>query len=99
MASEKNYENRIKAFLKSKGIYYFKMLGCSATRAGVPDIICCVNGKFVAIEVKAANGRPTPLQIMNIQEINRCGGMAIIVYPKDFENLKGIIEALLNERN
>lgn len=97
VASEKNFENRIKAFLKSKNIYFFKMLGCAATKAGVPDLICCVNGHFVAIEVKGEGGRASPLQLLNIKEINDCGGKAVLVYPNEFDKLKGFIEALLNE--
>ena len=55
------------------------------TRAGVPDILACVNGHFVAIEVKAENGKPTELQKWNVKQINKCKGVGLILYPKDWD--------------
>lgn len=97
MAGEKNYERRIKAFLKENGVYYFKMLGCAATRPGVPDLICCINGRFVAIEVKSETGRLTDLQKANIELIQQSGGIALATWPDDFPHLKKIIKDILNE--
>lgn len=98
MGSEKAYETKIKNYLKSRGIYYFKMYGCAATKAGVPDLICCINGRFVGIEVKAEKGRVSPLQKINIEQIQSCGGIALVSYPDEFGSLTEIIEGILNER-
>ena len=38
MAEEKNFENRVKQWLRSKGCYVVKYYGCGGTRAGVPDL-------------------------------------------------------------
>ena len=47
MASEKNFENRIKSFLKSNNCYFIKYWGGGEfTKAGVPDILACCNGKL-----------------------------------------------------
>ena len=86
--SEKSYENKIKAYLKSIGAYFIKTHGDRFSRVGTPDIIACVNGHFVAGEVKAENGRPSELQLHHIEEIKKSGGYATILYPKDFENFK-----------
>lgn len=89
MASEKNFENRIKAFLKSNGCYFIKYWGGGEfTKAGVPDIIACCNGKFLGIEVKAPNGKPSPLQIHNLKKIDEAGGYAVLLYPDQFELFK-----------
>lgn len=65
MASEKNFENRIKSFLKSNNCYFIKYWGGGEfTKAGVPDILACCNGKFLGIEVKAKNGKPSPLMVL-----------------------------------
>ena len=34
MAEEKNFENRVKQWLRSKGCYVVKYYGCGGTRAG-----------------------------------------------------------------
>ena len=73
MAGEKNFENKIKKFLKDRGCWYVKYFANRNTRAGVPDILACVNSRFVAIEVKAENGKPTELQKWNVeQRLTRC---------------------------
>lgn len=86
--SEKAFENKIKAYLKSIGAYFIKTHGDRFSRIGTPDILACVNGQFVAVEVKAENGRPSELQLHHIEEIKRAGGYATILYPKDFEKFK-----------
>ena len=95
MAQEKNFENKIKAYLKSIGAYFIKTHGDRFSRVGTPDIIACVNGHFVAVEVKAENGKPSDLQLYHIQQINNAGGYAIILYPKDFEQFKKDVQNFL----
>ena len=91
MASEKNFENRIKKFLKDQGCWHVKFFANAFTKSGIPDILACVNGRFVAIEVKAEDGRPSPLQLYNVEEIKRCGGVAVIVKPSQFDELKELL--------
>ena len=95
MASEKNFENRIKSFLKLNNCYFIKYWGGGEfTKAGVPDILACCNGRFLGIEVKAENGKPSPLQIHNLKRIDEAGGFAILLYPDDFETFKTMIELI-----
>lgn len=97
MAAEKIFENQIKNFLKSlPNTYYFKYWAGPYSKSGIPDIIACVNGRFVAIEVKAENGHPSELQKRNIRLIQESNGYACIVYPKDFEKLKEELIRLCN---
>ena len=94
MAEEKTYENKIKKFLDSEGAWWVKFFANSYTRSGVPDLLCCVNGYFVAVEVKAQNGRPSALQVHNCTEIRVAGGFAFILYPSGFEEFKKFIKGL-----
>lgn len=55
----------------------------SANKNGVPDILACVNGKFVAIEVKTPTGRVSPLQEYQINRINNSGGLAAVARSVD----------------
>lgn len=95
MAAEKNFENRIKDFLKSKNAWFIKYwAGGQFTKTGVPDILACVNGYFVAIEVKGPRGRPSDLQLYNIDKIRKAGGIAIVLYPDQFDKFKAMIDDL-----
>ena len=96
---EKTYENKIKKYLESQNCYFVKYFANRMTKAGIPDILACVNGYFVAIEVKAENGHPSELQIYNVKKINNeACGIAVIVRPSDFGNLKLMIDCLNDGR-
>lgn len=92
---EKPYEDKIKKFIKSVGGWWVKFHGNAFTRDGVPDLLCCVNGKFLAIEVKGDDGEPSELQLHEIEEIKKADGVALVSYPDDFEELKELIRGLL----
>ncbi|MDU4378119.1 MAG: VRR-NUC domain-containing protein [Anaerococcus vaginalis] len=92
---EKSYENKIKKFIESVGGWWVKFHGNAFTRDGVPDLLCCVNGKFLAIEVKGDGGEPSELQLHEIEEIKKAGGVALVSYPDDFDELKKLIRRLL----
>lgn len=99
MASEKQFENKIKKYLKDHGAYFLKYwAGAQFTKSGVPDILACVNGYFVGIEAKAQNGKPSELQLYNIQQIRKAGGFAYVVYPSGWEKLKDVLDGLLIEK-
>lgn len=85
-------KKKIKAILKARGIYYAMPIGTGYGNSGVPDFLCCVNGKFVAIEAKAGKGQATALQLKNLQEINACGGYSLIIREDNYNYLERIIE-------
>ena len=95
MGTEKIYENKIKSYLKSIGAYFIKTHGDRFSRIGTPDIIACINGKFVAVEVKGEKGKPSDLQLYHIDQIEKAGGYGTVLYPKDFEKFKKDVESLL----
>lgn len=95
MAGEKIYENKIKRYLRDKGAYCVKYFGCGYSTSGTPDILVSVNGYFMAIEVKAQNGKPTELQLEKIREIRESGGFAYVAYPSGWNKLKAIIDGLM----
>lgn len=99
MAEEKSFENRIKNYLKAHNCWYVKYFANRMTRSGVPDILACINGFFVAIEVKASNGRPSDLQVWNRDQIRKAGGISIIVYPDQWEDFQLLIQDLIHYPN
>lgn len=97
IAGEKLFEGKIKKFLKEQDCYFIKYWGGGQfTKAGVPDLLICCNGYFVAVEVKAANGKPSELQLYNIEQIKKAGGIALVLYPNQFETFKKLILSLKN---
>ena len=58
--------------------------------AGIPDIICCYCGRFVAFEVKTETGKLTKLQESTIRKIKEAKGQAFKV--TSVEEVKQILE-------
>ena len=98
MASEKLFENKIKAYLKSIGAYFIKTHGDRFSKVGTPDIIACINGHFFGIEVKAENGKPSDLQLYHLEQIRKAGGYSFLLYPNGFEDFKNFCENLLTSQ-
>lgn len=93
MAQEKNFENKIKAYLKNRNAYFIKYwAGAKFTKSGVPDILICDKGSFIAIEVKAQNGKPSLLQLVNLEKIREAGGYGLLLYPQDFMGFTTFME-------
>ena len=86
MAGEKNFEKRIKAAVTERGGWWCKYHGDAFSTAGVPDLLCCVDGRFVGIEVKDDDGEPSELQIWTIKQIRKAGGKAVILFPSAFSS-------------
>jgi hypothetical protein len=61
---------------KIDGLWFMKTYGSMYGKAGVPDLIICLNGRFFAIEVKRPGGKPTDLQVATMDRINACWGTA-----------------------
>lgn len=71
---ESKIQEKILEWLRSIGAYSIKII--LATKSGEPDIVACLDGKFLAIECKDVNEKPTVLQAYKLRQINNCGGIA-----------------------
>lgn len=96
MEREKTFENKIKKYISDEiqKAWGFKFHAGTYTQSGIPDLIYCINGRFVAIEVKKEKGKPTELQKRKIKKIIQDGGVAVIIKPSQFEDLKKLIMAV-----
>jgi hypothetical protein len=67
---ESRLQARIRLALESEiGGYWRKIHGSPFQRSGIPDIIGCVEGFFMALEVKRPGEDLTPLQELEIENI------------------------------
>lgn len=94
MGPEKYFEIKVKDFIFEQGGWLVKFFANRMTKKGIPDILACINGYFLAIEIKAQNGKPSELQIRNCKKIRSSGGQAFILYPSGFNEFKKIVKAM-----
>ena len=83
--------------LQQKGvpIIAINQHGSAFSSRGVPDLLMCINGQFIAAELKVGNNTPTPLQADYLDRIHRAGGQAHVVY--DLETFEKVINDALHQ--
>jgi Holliday junction resolvase len=91
---ESKVKVRVKHKLDMMGIYYFMPATGGYGSSGVPDIVCCAWGKFLAIECKAGNNRTTALQDRELKRIHEAGGAALIVNEQNIDELHIILQRI-----
>ena len=92
MTPEGAVKAAVRKILVEEGVYYFMPAANGFGRAGIPDIICCVRGFFLAIELKAGKGKTTALQDREIALINDQGGQAMVVNENNINEVKENIQ-------
>ena len=92
---EKKVKAKVVAQLKTLGAYYFYPVTGGYGASGVPDIVGCYKGRFIGIECKANGNKPTALQQMNLDKIAAQGGIALVIDETNVNELKGMIENVL----
>ena len=91
--AEKEITNAILRHLKSvPGCFAWKEHGGMYGTAGLPDIIACVNGRFIAFEVKTPSGSLSKIQDITLQRINEAKGHAFKV--TSVKEVRQILERL-----
>ena len=76
--------------LQTKVLKYLKTLPkcwavkvLSANERGCPDILCCIDGRFWAIEIKEVNDRISKIQQKQLDRIATAGGGWLVVRSLD----------------
>lgn len=95
MTPEGKVKAKVKKILDDIKCYHFSPQTGGFGRSGVPDIIACVNGRFIGIECKAGKGQLTELQKYNIDRINANKGLGIVVNEGNIDTLATTIKELI----
>lgn len=78
---EQDIQSKVINYLKSAGAYIVKTM--KASKGGTPDVLCCYQGKFYAMEIKRPGEIPEPLQRYQLEKIQKAGGIAGVVRSVD----------------
>ena len=91
---EKRVKTKVESILKNEGAYYFFPATHGYGRSGVPDIIACVNGRFLAIECKAGGNKPTALQVREIENIRLADGVAVVANEENWDEVRLLVREM-----
>lgn len=92
MTPEAKVKKKIVDILKEAGAYYFFPATGGYGRSGIPDVIACIGGKFLAIECKAGKGKTTALQDRELVNIWKAGGATWVVNEEKIEEFRDYVE-------
>jgi hypothetical protein len=78
---EGKVKDACKKYLKSVGAWFFMPVSNGMGQVGIPDIICCYKGVFLAVETKAPGkrGNTTANQERVMDAIRGADGWAVVV--------------------
>ena len=88
---EAKVKARLRKYLTQLGIYHFMPPANGFGRAGIPDVIGCYNGQFVAFECKAGKGKTTALQDRELANIQTAKGWAFVINENNVDNLEELL--------
>lgn len=81
----------VKKLIKEYNGYYYMAPGGKYGVAGTPDLLCCVNGRFIAIEAKVYGKEPTAIQRIQLNKIAAAGAITVVITERDY----GVLEEIL----
>lgn len=97
----KTPEGKVKAMVKklldnTPHCWYFLPVQNGMGQSGIPDFICCVRGKFLAIETKSkhTSRKLTALQARQIELINTASGTAVVINEDNIGDLERVMRDL-----
>lgn len=96
MIREKQLQDKCIRYLKDKGIYALNLYGDGHSGKGKPDLIVCLDGRFIAFELKVGLNDLQDDQKIHRARILRSGGLHYTPYT--LEEFIQIIERLKHEK-
>ena len=87
----------VRKMLDAFDIYHFMPPANGFGRAGIPDIVGCMDGHFIAIECKAGKGKTTALQDRELNLILNAGGTVFIAREHNIPDLELLLKEKQNE--
>ncbi len=88
MTPEAKVKKKVVDVIKKNGAYYFFPATGGYGRSGVPDVVCCYRGYFVAIECKAGSNKPTALQEAEMSKIREAQGFTLVVNETNIDDVQ-----------
>lgn len=77
---ESRLSRRIAHAVRERGGFVFKVHGGPTMMVGLPDLVICYRGRYIALETKMPEGKgPSPAQRLRIHQIRRAGGLSYVV--------------------
>jgi Holliday junction resolvase len=94
LTPETRVKRKVSDILRKYEAYFFFPASNGFGRAGIPDIIACYRGQFIAIECKAGKNTTTALQRRELSAIESAGGYQLVINETNIEQVEAVLQQL-----
>ncbi len=85
----------ILAWLRGEGFWATKVHGDPMQERGVPDILACIDGRFLACETKEPGEEPSDIQLYQLRKIREALGATVV--PTELAHVQRAVAKILKE--
>lgn len=89
---ESKLEEEAERFMQRKGIWQLARYQAQSNQNGLPDRLYLYKGYLLGLELKTDEGKPTKLQLKKLDEINKNGGIGLII--RNVEEVEHLIKII-----
>lgn len=95
---ENNFQTNVKKYLEQNNAYVVNVWGGGYQTAGVPDLLICYKGLFIALELKVDYNKASEIQKWHLEQINKCKGTGLVMrYTKNWkQDLQWLLDNAFN---
>ena len=94
---ETKVKRKVTLILNKYKAYFFFPASNGFGRAGIPDIVVCYCGQFIAIECKAGKNITTALQRRELGAIEDAGGYSLVINESNIEQVTAVLDQIGNQ--
>jgi len=94
MTPEAKVKKAIRKILDEYKAYYSMPIGSGYGNSGTPDFLVCYKGRFIGIEAKAGENKPTTLQYDNLHRIQQTGGIPLVINEHGLYFLQEVLDGI-----
>lgn len=95
---EADLQHNCEEILRMRGLWFLHLTDPSTryNNKGIPDLLICVNGRFLAVELKTETGTVSGAQHAHLAKIREAGGEAFVC--RSVERFIEILDSMEDEK-
>lgn len=99
MTPEGVVKQKVRDILDARGVWYVMPVSAGYGKHGIPDVIACVRGRFMGVEVKRRGKEPTMRQQIILHEIENSDGYAFVAKPETLAEFVELVDEIIWENS
>jgi len=94
MRSEKDVKVAVRKLLNAAGVWYYMPVQTGLGVHGIPDFVCCHNGRFLGVETKFGSNKQSEWQKKQGVAIEASGGTYLVINERNLSVLEQVLTGM-----